>query len=588
MNPSEAIPILSFLVPLAGAGLVPVAGRLGRRARDGVAVSIGLLTATLSLLNLLMLRTDPIQVYGWIPLLGIELAIRVDALSGVIAAIAGTIGCLVIVYSLGYMRHAEDEGYSLSRYYALVLLFICAMIGLALADTLLAFYIFWEVVGLCSFALISFYHRDPKARRAGLKAFAVTRIGDIGLLIAAVALWSAGVVTFSGLLVSSLPREVLTIAAVGILLAAFGKSAQFPFHVWLPDAMEAPTTVSALIHAATMVNAGVYLVIRTYPAFVTFGWWPETLLWVGAGTALLAAILAYLERDIKRILAYSTVSQLGYMMAAIGGGALLAGPFHLYSQAIFKALLFLAAGAVIQAAGTRDLFAMGGLRTTMPLTSRAFLVGVLALVGIPIFTGFWSKELLLDSLFAEGRIVPLVVLVVTSVVTAGYAWRAYALAFLGTAGASSTRDPPRVMVSVLISLAVTATVGGFVLGPFSEAMAATMPAYPILALGIVEALREIGTSVLVIVPVAVAILSFVLVRRFARNRPTPLSDNSWIARLLRRGITIDGVYTRVATAISVLAARARRTQTGDLNLNLAGLFGALVVIVFVLLWGVVR
>ena len=587
MNPSDALPVLSVFVPLAAAGLVPVVGRLSGRARNGFAVGAGGLTAGLTLVTLMTLRHDPVEVFAWIPLLGIGLSIRVDALSGVIAAIAGTIGCLVIVYSLGYMRQAEREGYTLSRYYALVLLFIGSMIGLAFADTLLAFYIFWEVVGLCSFALISFYHRDPNARRAGLKAFAITRVGDIGLLIAVVALWSAGAVTFSELLRSSLPRDILAIAGVGVLLAAFGKSAQVPFHVWLPDAMEAPTPISALIHAATMVNAGVYLVVRTYPTFAAFGWWPDTLLAVGAGTALLAAILAYLEQDIKRVLAYSTVSQLGYMMAAVGSGALVAGTFHLYSQAIFKALLFLAAGAVIQAVGSRDLHAMGGLRRLMPITSRAFLVGVLALVGIPLFIGFWSKELLLDSLFAEGRTVPLVVLVVTSLVTAGYALRAYALAFLGTAGASSARDPPRTMVSVLTLLAVAATVGGFVLGPFSAAMTATLPAYPIAAVGIVDALANIGTSVLFLVLIAVAVLSVALLRSFGRSLPKPLSDASAVAQLLRRGITIDAMYGRIAGAISSFAARVRQTQTGDLNLNVAAMMGALVVIVVVLLWGVV-
>src|SRR3990170_2059281 len=471
----EDFAVLAIFVPLLGAGAVPLAGLVSRKVRDFTAVAFGLAAAAFTILTLFAVRPDAVPVYAWIPVLNVRFDLRIDALGAFVGAIAGTIGFLVVLYSLAYMRHAEEEGYSLSRYYALVLLFIGAMIGLGLSDSLLAFYIFWETVGLCSFALISFYHRDAKARRAGLKAFAVTRVGDIGLLVALVALWSAGgVVTFSGLDASGVPTDILGLAAFGFLLAAIGKSAQVPLHVWLPDAMEAPTTISALIHAATMVNAGVYLVARTFPALEALGWWPQALLWIGSITALVAALSAYAEPDLKRVLAYSTVSQLGYMVAAVGAGAILASQFHLLSQAIFKALLFLAAGAVIEAVGTRDMYGMGGLRASMPLTSIGFLVGIFAMVGIPVFNGFWSKELLLDAVLDQGAVGPFAVLVATTFATAAYAWRAYTLTFRGSPRFEGTaRDAPWPMSAVVVALAAAAGTSWILLGAYADAMTST-------------------------------------------------------------------------------------------------------------------
>ena len=585
----EAFAVLAIFVPLAGAGIVPIAGRASEKVRDAVAVAIGLVTALATLLTLLAVRPDPVHVYAWIPILGIGFDLRVDALGAFIAAIAGTIGFLVILYSLAYMRHAEEERYSLSRYYALVLLFIGAMIGLGLSDSLLAFYIFWETVGLCSFALISYYHRDPKARRAGLKAFAVTRVGDIGLLVALVAVWSAGgIVTFTGLEASGLSQAVLGLAGIGFLLAAIGKSAQVPLHVWLPDAMEAPTTISALIHAATMVNAGVYVLARTFPAFEGLGWWPQAVLWIGAITALVAAVSAYAEPDLKRVLAYSTISQLGYMVAAVGAGAILASQFHLLSQAVFKALLFLAAGAVIQAVGTRDMYGMGGLRRTMPVASWAFLIGVLAMVGIPVFNGFWSKELLLDGVLEHGFLAPFLILAATALATAAYSWRAYCLVFRGEPRFSGTaHDAPTPMSSVLAILAGAATTSWLLLGPYSEAMVATMPAYPVGGTSVLD----VGAMVLrwpeILVPLAVLALSGYLVFRHGPRFEARLPEASAYARIVRSGFGLDAAYNVFARGLAEFAQGLRATQTGDLNVNVAGVLGAILVIVVVLLLGVV-
>jgi NADH-quinone oxidoreductase subunit L len=291
------------------------------------------------------------------------------------------------VYSLKYMQGDQRFGW----YFAVHALFAASMLTLVLADNLILLYIAWELVGLCSYLLIGHWYERRPAAEAAKKAFVTTRLGDVGLLIGIILFWRAtGTFQFSELFetvqagrTNDLPKVMsdgyLTLATLLVFLGAMGKSAQVPFHVWLPDAMEGPTPVSALIHAATMVAAGVYLVARTYPLFLAAPQILTLITWVGAVTALLAATLALAETDIKRVLAYSTVSQLGYMMAALGAGALFAGYFHLITHGFFKALLFLAAGAVIHAVATNDLARMGRLGRAMPKTATAFVVGALAL-----------------------------------------------------------------------------------------------------------------------------------------------------------------------------------------------------------------
>jgi len=321
------------LVPLAGAALVPVAGWLGPRVRYLFATAVGIATGVLSLRLIPLVGRGSDLLARWIPGLA-HFTVYRDALSLFLVLIAGVIGALIVVYSIKYM---EREG-GLTRYYSLLLLFIGSMIGLALTSNLLVLYVFWEIVGLCSYALIGFFYEDPKAARAGLKALLTTRVGDVGLLVGILALYF-GIQphTFdlpaiaTAVAAGQVSGLAVTVAAFGFLLGAIGKSAQVPLHVWLPDAMEAPTTISALIHAATMVNAGIYLVARMYPVFVPVGGWLEAVVWVGAITAFLAATLALVEPDLKRLLAYSTISQLGYMLMAIGVGGLLASQFHLLS-----------------------------------------------------------------------------------------------------------------------------------------------------------------------------------------------------------------------------------------------------------------
>ncbi len=406
----------------------------------------------------------------------------VDPLSSLMLVVVTVVGFLVMLYSIGYMHH--DHG--LPRYYAELSLFLASMTGLVLANNLLEFFLFWELVGVCSYFLIGFYYEKPSAASAAKEAFLVTRVGDVLFLLGIFLYfsvyatagpnggWAANGFVFVHGASPFLPlpganTPTLTIAGLLILGGAAGKSAQFPLHVWLPDAMEGPTTVSALIHAATMVAAGVYLLAV---ASVFLGFTPTdqlAIVAVGGFTAFFAATMAVVHPDIKRVIAYSTISQLGYMVLAIGAGFAMVGLYHLFTHAFFKALLFLAAGSVIHAVGTQDLFKMGGLKKHMRLTAAAFAVGGLALAGIPPFAGFWSKDDILGSVYSvlgtHPDYWPFFLLAFAAVfLTAYYIFRAWFLAFSG----DGPRDPslptphegPWVMQVPLVVLSAMAVVAG--------------------------------------------------------------------------------------------------------------------------------
>jgi len=351
-----------------------------------------------------------------------EFGTYIDALAALLLLVVGLVSYLVIVFSISYM---EEEGDRRIRYFAEISLFVGVMLGLVVANSFLLMFIFWELVGVCSYLLIGFWYEKPSAASAAKKAFLVTRVGDVFLLLGLVILFN----TFGTLRYSELFSDPELLAANATELkwatlclfgGAVGKSAQFPLHVWLPDAMEGPTTVSALIHAATMVKAGVFLVARAYPLIVHS---PDTAIYIaftGGLTALIAASMAMVMNDIKRVLAYSTISQLGYMFLALGTGAwavwhateqgfeihaqgYTAGLFHLMNHAFFKALLFLGSGAVIHSVHTQDMREMGGLRQTMPITSITMGLGVLSIAGVPFFSGFWSKDEILEAVYRNGE-----------------------------------------------------------------------------------------------------------------------------------------------------------------------------------------
>jgi proton-translocating NADH-quinone oxidoreductase chain L len=365
-----------------------------------------------------------------------NLSFFVDPLGAVMLVVVTLVSMLVQVYSLGYMVEDGEMDPGFSRFFAFLSLFTFSMLGLVLADNFVQLFVFWELVGLCSYLLVGFWYHKPEAAEAAKKAFLTTRFGDLGFLIGILLVFAfTGAFGFAAVeeavRAGALAGPTLAVAMVLLFCGAVGKSAQFPLHVWLPDAMEGPTPVSALIHAATMVAAGVFMVARLFNLFSAAPSAMEVVAWIGAITALFAATHGLAMRDIKRVLAYSTVSQLGYMMLALGIGGLAAGVFHLTTHAFFKALLFLGSGSVIHGSGEQDLFKLGGLRRRMPVTNWTFLVGALALAGVFPFAGFWSKDEILVEALSRGRVALLAIGVATAFLTAFYIFRAYFLTFGG-------------------------------------------------------------------------------------------------------------------------------------------------------------
>lgn len=397
---------------------------------------------------------------------------EVSNLTTLMLVIVTLVGFLVCLYSQGYMHGDERMG----TFFAYVSLFTSSMLGLVLSDNLLTFYICWELVGVCSFLLIGFWYHKPEAKAAAKKAFIVTRFGDLGLFIAMLLLFwymPGHALDFTSLhnvfgqQGGVISTGITTLIALLIFLGAMGKSGQFPLHVWLPDAMEGPTPISALIHAATMVAAGVFLVARTYEIFDASQVAMGTVAIIGAFTAIFAATIGLVQNDIKRILAYSTISQLGYMMLALGVGAVSAAMFHLFTHAFFKALLFLGAGSVIHSVHTQDINKMGGLSGKMKITTWTFGIGALALSGIPPFSGFWSKDAILTAALDKQPIL-FVVGTVAAFFTALYMARLFFLVFAGKPRENQqAKESSAVMTVPLIALAVLATLSGLVETPFN-------------------------------------------------------------------------------------------------------------------------
>lgn len=401
------------------------------------------------------------------PGLQVDMGLLIDPLTAVMLLVVTIVALLVQVYSIGYMH--DDPGFA--SYFAYQSIFAGSMLGLVISNNFGQIFVFWELVGLSSYLLIGFWFGRHSAREAAKKAFITNRVGDFGFLLGILFLQIIfGTLNFSdlsGAIASYTNTAVLITVSLLLLLGPVGKSAQFPLHVWLPDAMEGPTPVSALIHAATMVAAGVYLIAR---AFFIFNTSPETMMVIavlGGFTALFAASIALVQNDIKRILAYSTLSQLGYMIMALGVGAMTAGMFHLMTHAFFKSLLFLGAGSVIHAlANEQDIWKMGGLHKKMPITTWTFVIGALALSGIPPLSGFWSKDEILLGTFASGHMGLYILGSLVAFMTAFYMFRLIFVAFFGENQAGEhAHESPAVMTVPLIILAVLAVFAGFVGSP---------------------------------------------------------------------------------------------------------------------------
>lgn len=445
----------AWLIPLLPALAFVVIGMVTRsygRLSAAIAVSMSALsfllaagTALAVVEGNITVEAPFIQKVSWfhIGIVQIDMGVLVDPLTAMMLMVVTTVSLLVQIYSCGYMK--GDPGYG--RFFAFLSLFAGSMLGLVIAVNFLQLYFFWELVGLCSYLLIGFYYHKVSAREAAKKAFMTTRVGDFGLLLGILLLQlTFGTLDFQALQ-SAVPAYVvqcgtgfLTVIALLLFVGPIGKSGQFPLHVWLPDAMEGPTPVSALIHAATMVVAGVYLVGRAMFLFAEVPVVMNFIAWTGGFTAIFAASIAITQRQIKRILAYSTVSQLGYMMLALGAGSLTSSFFHLMTHAFFKAMLFLSAGAVMHAmAEEADIFKMGGLRKKMPVTFAAMTIGVLAIAGIPPFAGFFSKDEILAAAAAVST--PLYVLaVVTAFMTAFYMARLLFVTFMGEPASREAYD----------------------------------------------------------------------------------------------------------------------------------------------------
>ena len=637
------------LLPLVGsAALMVTRGELSDRAVSVIGVgSVGLAALVSTLAAGAFLEAVPETVAArsglgaWMTAgdFTVRLGLHLDALSLVMILVITVVGFLIHLYSTAYM--AGDEGYS--RFFAYMNLFTAAMLILVLADNLLLLYLGWEGVGLCSYLLIGFWYRDAENGYAARKAFVVTRAGDtamlIGLILLATSLGTLDIQEITTRASEQWPvGSNVAVAAAALLLAgAVGKSAQLPLQTWLPDAMAGPTPVSALIHAATMVTAGMYLIARTHELFVLAPAVQLAVAVIGALTLLLAALSALAQRDIKRILAYSTMSQIGYMFLALGVGAWNAAVFHFMTHAFFKALLFLAAGALILAMHhEQDIFRMGGLRRRLPVVFWAFLIGAAALASVPLVTsGFYSKEQILAGAWASERagmwlgLAGLAAAFVTSV----YIFRAVFIVFFGgpaTAGdehAVRSEEPERIrhtedprerhrgvrtryaILIPLLALSVLSIVGGFVETPsslghvtlFSDFMQTALPSGEADEGGAGELVLELAAAAVSLAGIAVAYLLFFPGRARAGRDPGMQPWPSQVHRAwasgfgfdrlyalafvrpfvalggLLRGEIVDRVYDGIAASLSAAWRGAGQSQTGELRWYAAGMLAGLVI-----------
>jgi NADH-quinone oxidoreductase subunit L len=572
--------LLTIGLPWLGAICIWFIGNRRPRLLHGLAVAFAVATGLASL-GMLPLATQGAVVS--IPFGGVfgDFTLVADGLGVCIAVIAAVVGSLAVIFSVDYMKHGDQ----LARYYALILFFIGAMAGVGLAGSLLVMFLFWEITAFCSYALISFHNDDPKAVRGGLQALLMTQLGGVGLLVGALLAFTyTGNTQISTFLAQAhtIPAGILSAIAFGFLVAAAAKSAQFPLHTWLPDAMEAPTPVTALIHAATMVNAGVYLLARFYPAFESVPGWRTALIVVGMLSALLAGLMALVSNDIKRVLAYSTVSQLGYMVYAIGTGSIFAGMFQLLSHAIFKALLFLGAGAVITAVGTRDMSLMGGLGKKMPFVRAAFIIGSLGLVGLPIANGFFSKDLLLESGLKNGPFWAYLFMLVGAGITALYTLRLISKVFYGKPNGSEPVHDGLPAMRIALSLLAFGTLTSWLLaGGFNQMLAATLSFHNIEIEGTLKIVKQVLLAPATYITLGVVTLGFV----------------AWIKRdllkglervftpALGRGLGFEWVNRQIANLTVRLATWLQFAQTGQLNWNILGILAGLVVLLLVLVRG---
>jgi len=597
-------------------------------------------------------RAETVTLWSWVPVgeLQVDFAFLADELSILMCLFVTGIAGLIHLFAVGYM-HGDPK---FSKFFLYLNLFVLSMTVLVLGENLLVTFLGWEGVGTCSYLLISFWHRRESAATAGKKAFVTNRVGDWGVMMAMFLAFSAvGSLSYTVLNDSAEAGGLTqgTASAIGIflLIGAAGKSAQLPLYLWLPDAMEGPTPVSALIHAATMVTSGVFLLTRINPVLtVGFDWVPTTIAWVGAITAIFAATIAVAQNDIKKVLAYSTVSQIGYMVLAVGTGAYVAAIFHMVTHAAFKALLFLGAGSAIHGMNDeQDMRKMGALRKFMPITAGTFIVGWLAIIGIPPFSGFWSKDEIL--LYALGDSTALYIIgVATAILTAYYMTRQVIMVFFGEArwtshanedeapeveadeepvethgahGEFKPHESPPVMWIPLVVLAVLAAIGGVLNLPALFGLDESGPAHqleewlhPIIGFGeadIHDTFAYDHKYLLVGIAIAAAVIGLTLAwlvyskHRLKAIEPTILAEGWYYDQSISDFVggpgtaafdataafdqqVVDGAVNGVGTAVVATAKSASTTQTGNMR-TYAGYIGigaALLLAWFVIFRGI--
>ena len=614
-----ALPLTAFLVN----------GLFGRRWLGhltgliaSAAVGVSALLAIGVFLEVLGGKTQTVvSLYRWIAVgdFSINVSALVDPLSSTMLLVVTVVSFLIFVYANGYMAH--DAGFY--RFFTWLSLFVFAMLILVMADNYLLMFVGWEGVGLCSYLLIGFWFERPEPYYAAKKAFVMNRIGDWGYTIGIITIFLVFgsmnfLDVFTRLATSSMAQGPLTLICLALFFGATGKSAQLPLYSWLPDAMEGPTPVSALIHAATMVTSGVYLVARSMPLFEAAGPSLQVVGIVGAITAIFAATIALVQFDIKRVMAYSTVSQLGYMFLALGVGAPAAAIFHLATHAFFKALLFLGSGSVIHGlGGEQDMRKMGGLRRKMPVTFWTMLIAGGALAALPPLAGFWSKDEILGAAFTNGQLVLYAIGIVTAILTAFYVTRALWMTFYGEPRDHHLYDhaheSPRVMTLPLVALAAGSAVLGIVIGfPPEGGFIHRFLAPVVEAAGVAERTPELVTIiVLALVSVLAGLIGIAVgVSMYVRHRPDPaaltraagpvyrvlvnkyyvdeLYDHRFVeaARAFAGAAwafdihIIDGLANRLGWALAIGGQGLRRAQTGIVgNYALTIVAGLLLILV---------
>ena len=567
---------LVWLIPAFPLAAFLIAGLFGRRWLGhwtGVIASAAVgLSALLSIGVFLEVlggkEQTVVPLYRWIGVgdFSVNVAALIDPLSAVMLLVVTVVSFLIFVYSNGYM--ADDEGFY--RFFAWLSLFVFAMLILVMADNYLLMFVGWEGVGLCSYLLIGFWFERPEPYLAAKKAFVMNRIGDWGYTIGIITIFLVFnsmnfLDVFHRLEQGAIAQNTLALICVALFFGATGKSAQLPLYSWLPDAMEGPTPVSALIHAATMVTSGVYLVARSMPLFVAAGSSLEVVGVVGAITAIFAATIALVQFDIKRVMAYSTVSQLGYMFLALGVGAPVAAIFHLATHAFFKALLFLGSGSVIHGlGGEQDMRKMGGLRRRMPVTFWTMLVAGGALAALPPLAGFWSKDEIVTAAFVNGHAVLYAIGIITALLTAFYVTRALWMTFYGEPRDQHLFDhaheSPTVMTLPLILLGVGTVVLGIAIGfPPEQGFIHRFLGPVVEAAGVVEHAPELATILLLAaVSVAAGVVGIAIgVLMYVRHRPDPAAvarAAGPLYRLLVNKYYIDELYDhRIVEAARAIA-----------------------------------